>query len=250
VTVLPGLVSVTFRRLPPAEVVALAEDCGMAAIEWGGDVHVPVGAHAVAREVAARCADAGIAVEAYGSYYRADGDGFADVLTTAQALGAPRIRVWAGTAGSAATPDRAPVVEDLRRVAELAGREGVEVAVEYHANTLTDTLESAVDLCTQVPALRPYWQPPVGSTPADAEEAVRVLDPVAAHVFSWDNTGRRLALSARPELWQPVLAALAGLPGTRHALLEFVRDDDPAAFAEDAATLHTWLATPGWGDDS
>jgi hypothetical protein len=250
VTVLPGLVSVTFRQLTPAEVVELAAANGMAAIEWGGDVHVPVGAHAVAREVAARCADAGIAVEAYGSYYRADGDGFDDVLATALALGAPRIRVWAGAHGSAATPDRDAVVEDLRGVAGLAAGEGVEIAVEYHANTLTDTLESAVDLFTRVPALAPYWQPPVGSTVAAAAAALPALNPVAAHVFSWSDTGERLPLSARPELWRPVLATLAALPGTRHALLEFVRDDDPAAFVADAATLHTWLATPGWGDDA
>jgi hypothetical protein len=249
VTVLPGLVSVTFRQLTPAEVVALAEGNGMAAIEWGGDVHVPVGAHAVAREVASRCADAGIAVEAYGSYYRAGGDGFADVLATARSLGAPRIRVWAGESGSA-TADRARVVEDLRRVAALADGEGIEVAVEYHANTLTDTLESAVDLFAAVPALRPYWQPPVGSTPVDATAALTALDPVAAHVFSWSDTGERLPLSARADLWRPALAVLADRPGTRHALLEFVAGDDPAAFVADAATLRTWLAGPGWGDDS
>jgi len=250
VTVLPGLVSVTFRHLTPAAVVELAAANGMAAIEWGGDVHVPVGAHAVAREVAARCADAGIAVEAYGSYYRADGAGFADVLATAKSLGAPRIRVWAGNAGSEETPDRTPVVADLRRIAEQAGAEGVEIAVEYHANTLTDTLESALDLFADVPAVKPYWQPPVGSTRADAVAAVPALNPVAAHVFSWSDTGERLPLSDRAELWRPVLATLAELPGARHALLEFVRDDDPAAFAADAATLHTWLATPGWGNDS
>lgn len=249
-TVLPGLISVTFRQLTPAEVVALAAEHGMAAIEWGGDVHVPVGAHAVAREVAARCADAGIAVEAYGSYYRATGAGFEDVLATAKSLGASRIRVWAGEYGSAGTPDRAAVVDDLRRVAVLAAGEGIELAVEYHANTLTDTLPSAVDLFCAVPALKPYWQPPIGSTLDEARAAVAALNPMAAHVFSWDDIGVRLPLSARTELWRPVLTMLAELPGTRHALLEFVRDDDPVAFAEDAATLRAWLARPGWGHDT
>jgi len=67
----------------------------MRAIEWGGDVHVPTGDLAGAREVAARCGDAGIAVEAYGSYFRASGE-FGPVLETAVALGAPRVRVRAG----------------------------------------------------------------------------------------------------------------------------------------------------------
>ena len=241
-----GLVSVTFRQLSPAEIVTLVVDAGLASIEWGGDVHVPLGDLGTAREVAERCAGNGIAVEAYGSYYRADGD-FGPVLDTALALGAPRIRVWAGKNGSATEPDRTAVVENLRETAALAAAEGVEIAVEYHANTLTDTLDSALDLFAAVPALKPYWQPPIGSTVAEARAAVPALDPVAVHVFSWADDGTRLPLAARESLWRPVLAAL---PADRHALLEFVRDDAPEAFAEDAATLRGWLATPGWGHDS
>jgi len=244
--VITGLVSVTFRQLSPAEIVALVVDAGLASIEWGGDVHVPLGDLSAAREVADRCAGNGIGIEAYGSYYRADGD-FRPVLDTALALGAPRIRVWAGQHGSATEPDRAAVVDDLRAAAALAAADGVEIAVEYHANTLTDTLDSALDLFREVPALRPYWQPPVGSTTADALAAVPALDPVAVHVFSWADDGARLPLAAREPLWRPVLAAL---PADRHALLEFVRDDAPSAFAEDAATLRRWLSTPGWGHDS
>jgi hypothetical protein len=243
----PGLVSVTFRQLRPAEIISLVVEAGLRAVEWGGDVHVPVGDPRTAKDVAARCADAGIAVEAYGSYYRADGD-FGPVLDTALALGAPRIRVWAGHNGSADEPDRAAVVDGLRAAVARAG--GVEVAVEYHADTLTDTLASAVRLLTEVPGLKPYWQPPIGSSLDDALLAVPALSPVAAHVFSWDDTGGRLPLAARADLWRPVLAEVTKLPGTRHVLLEFVRDDDPAAFIEDAATLREWLAAPGWGNDT
>lgn len=243
-SVVPGLVSVTFRQLTPAEIVGLSVAHGMAAIEWGGDVHVPTGDLATARQVSRWCADAGIAVEAYGSYYRAAGD-FGPVLETALALGAPRIRVWAGERGAAEETDRAAVVDALRKAAETAAGVGIEVAVEYHANTLTDNLASALELFRAVPELKPYWQPPIGSSVQDALEALPALAPVAAHVFSWDDTGLRLPLAARAELWRPALAELAKLPGTRYALLEFVRDDDPAAFAADAAMLREWLSTPG-----
>jgi sugar phosphate isomerase/epimerase len=241
-SVVPGLVSVTFRALSAASVVELAGAHGMRAIEWGGDVHVPVGAHGVAREVAARCADAGIAVAAYGSYYRASGS-FEPVLETAVSLGAPRIRVWAGEVGSASASLPA-VAADLRRVARLAADAGVEIAVEYHANTVTDTLSSALTLFAEVPELRPYWQPPIGVSSAEAREAVAALLPrlVTAHVFSWSPTGERLPLAAGAYLWRPILATLAAEPGDRYALLEFVRDDSPAAFAEDAATLLGWLS--------
>jgi sugar phosphate isomerase/epimerase len=243
-SIVAGLVSVTFRQLGPEEVIAVAVGGGVRAVEWGGDVHVPVGDLVAAERVAGWCADAGIVVEAYGSYYRTTGD-FGPVLDTALALGASRVRVWAGRRGSAEETDRAAVIDDLRRVAEAAGEHGVEIAVEYHAGTLTDTLASAVDLFERVPALKAYWQPPVGSTLGDALDALPALSPVAVHVFSWDDGGKRLPLVAREGLWRPVLERLAAMPGTRYALLEFVRDDDPGAFAEDAAVLREWLSTTG-----
>jgi len=248
-SIVPGVVSVTFRQLAPDEVIALAVEYGMRAIEWGGDVHVPIGKLARAREVATRCADAGIAVEAYGSYYRATGE-FGPVLETAVALGTARVRVWAGERGSAQESDRGRVVRALRDTVDEAARAGVEVAVEYHANTLTDTLASTTRLLDEVPGLRSYWQPPIGSTPADALDAIPAVQPVAAHVFSWDDAGQRLPLVARKDLWRPAIAALATLPGLRYALLEFVRNDDPLAFGADAAVLRAWLAGPGWGHDT
>src|SRR6185312_13188931 len=97
----PGLVSITFRALTPAEVIALARQAGLRGIEWGGDIHVPHGNGARAREVKEMTAEAGLTVAAYGSYYRAgqaDSSGltFDAVLETALELGAPLIRVWAG----------------------------------------------------------------------------------------------------------------------------------------------------------
>jgi 3-dehydroshikimate dehydratase len=239
-SLVPGLVSVTFRQLTVREIIALVTRAGLRAVEWGGDVHVP--GPAAARETAARCADAGVEVAAYGSYYRAGaGEPFEDVLTTALALGAPRIRVWAGRLGSAEEPDRRAVVDDLARVAALAAGEEVTICLEYHANTLTDTLESTVDLLDEVPAVRPYWQPPIGVSPADALTAVRKLHPVTAHVFTWADTGARLPLSHGEALWLPVLSTM----DRGYALLEFVRDDAPEAFREDAETLLRWL---GWRD--
>src|SRR4051812_49693737 len=101
-----GLVSVTFRALGPQQVVELVRQANLDAIEWGGDIHVPHGDTARAREVRTMTLDAGLAVAAYGSYYRAavsDADGlpFARVLETAVALEAPTIRVWAGNKASA-----------------------------------------------------------------------------------------------------------------------------------------------------
>ncbi len=48
-----GLVSITCRKLTPQEVVSLCARAGVRGIEWGGDVHVPAGDVALAREVGA-----------------------------------------------------------------------------------------------------------------------------------------------------------------------------------------------------
>ena len=123
----PGLVSITFRKLSPAEIVALVRKAGLRGIEWGGDIHVPHGDIGRAREARALTEEAGLAVAAYGSYYRAgwsetNGLPFKRVLDSAVELGAPTIRVWAGGKGSADVDEagRWAVIEDLRRVAALA----------------------------------------------------------------------------------------------------------------------------------
>ena len=65
-----GLVSITFRKKKPEEIVALAAKGGLEGIEWGGDVHVPHGDMAAAKNARLLTTGAGIEVAAYGSYYR------------------------------------------------------------------------------------------------------------------------------------------------------------------------------------
>ena len=140
-----GLVSVTFRDLAPRRIVDLVNEAGLDAVEWGGDVHVPHGDAARARDVGRMTRDAGLTTAVYGSYYRAGapdpGPDFAAVLETALVLGAPMIRVWAGAIGSerAAARDRAAVVDDTLRIAGIAHRHGIAITFEFHGGTLNDT---------------------------------------------------------------------------------------------------------------
>ncbi len=239
---IPGLVSVTFRQLTVPEIGELALECGLRAVEWGADVHVPPGDSAAVGQALGT----GLEVAAYGSYYRAgvsDRAELAPVLETAAELGAPLVRVWAGTSGSAECADRGAVVDALRHAVERAAALGVKIALEYHRNTLTDTLDSTVRLLDEVGGVVPYWQPSGGQDVLSAVHEVRTLAPVTAHVFSWGPGGfeDRLPLAARPDLWKPVLAELARDGAERHALLEFVRDDSPEQFREDAKTLLGYL---------
>ena len=253
----PGLVSITFRQLAPDHVVSLAREANLGSIEWGGDVHVPHGDLARAREVRRLSDDAGLSVSAYGSYYRAgvsesQGLAFGRVLDTAVALGAPTIRVWAGVVGSAAAhaATRAVVAADLARVCELARRGNACISLEFHADTLADTAEGALALLREVahPSLTTFWQPPNGEDAADALRGLALLLPHVSnlHVFHWWPDHRhRLPLAAGADRWRSYLALASQGVRPRHASLEFVPGESPEAFRADAATLRELLASPG-----
>jgi 3-dehydroshikimate dehydratase len=252
----PGLVSVTFRALDPAGIVALAVEAALTGIEWGGDIHVPHGDLATARRVGAMTIDAGLVVAAYGSYYRAgsstgENPTFEAVLETAAALGAPTIRVWAGRLGSAEVDGsyRRAIVDDARRIADLAAATGITVAFEYHQGTLTDTAESTHQLLTEVdhPHVRTLWQPPVGVDTQRCLAGLKTIRPWLAnlHVFHWWPTEtQRLPLADGAERWRRYLDIAAADSRDRFALLEFVRGDDPACLLRDARVLRG-LVTSG-----
>lgn len=245
----PGLASVTFRQLSVEEITALAAESGLIGIEWGGDVHVPHGEVSRAHMVKRITLDAGLEVASYGSYYRCnDNVPFSDVLKTAAALEAPVIRVWAGTKGSreVSTDERVGVVENARKIADLAAAEGIKIAFEYHSNTLTDTPASVLQLLEELDHdnVYTYWQPLPTLT---VEERVLGLKQIKAHlynlhVFAWTDQSKRLKLAAGEALWKQYFAVLQGLPGEHYALIEFVKHDAPEQLRADAKVLHQWLA--------
>ena len=249
---IPALVSITFRQLPPEQVLAAARAAGLRAVEWGGDVHCPHGDAARAAEVAQLTAAAGMTVCAYGSYYRLGAEAgtapsFSDVVASAEALGAPRIRVWVGTAGSADTTpaQRQRIIDDAKRCADLAAARGIRVVSEWHGGTLTDTAGSGLRFLEEVghPAFATVWQPSVG---LDAEAALAEFDAVAPwiehlHVFHWQVRERR-PLAEGSDRWRRYFARAAALGRPLSAALEFVLGDDPAQLARDGATLNALLA--------
>jgi sugar phosphate isomerase/epimerase len=259
-----GLCSVTLRAQPVPEVARLAAAAGLRGIEWGGDIHVPPGDEAAAALARRVSEDAGLAVVSYGSYLACatgSADGTEAVLDTTEALGAPAVRVWGpgGVEPGARAAERGAVADAAATVADAAHARGLDVYLEFHGGTITASAASAVALLDAVGALNlfcawqpPYWAPqPLG----DDLDDLRRLGPRLAHlhVYDWEPDGRRHALVDGEAAWPARLAvaADAGARSTfasgstgRAALLEFVRDDDPAALAADAAALLGWLARP------
>jgi sugar phosphate isomerase/epimerase len=250
-TVLPGMCSVTFRQLSTDEVIDLAAQARLEAIEWGGDFHVTPGDVEHAQAVRTRCESVGLRCPSYGSYFIAarTGDHELDrVLDTANALDASTVRVWApyGLGPDASQDAISPVVEALRNACDRAATRGITIALEFHPDTLTETARSATALlqATERDRLRTYWQPVPGAQPAHAlAELTQVLGRLEhLHVIAGRDDSARLALKEHETLWLEVLGTVARQPDGSHvAYLEFVQDDDPDALLRDAATLRTWI---------
>ncbi len=251
-----GLVSVTFRKLGTDEIIALTRLSGLQSIEWGGDVHVPPGDLRKAREVGAMTRGEGLEVAAYGSYYKLGMSGeealpFESVLETAVALGAPVIRVWAGSEGSEkAGRERDKVLRDARRAAELAAAAGVRVGLEFHAGTLNDTPEAARLLWKELdhPALCSLWQPLVSLSESENDEALEAVLPRLSHVhvFHWLPNYERRPLAEGSIQWSRWLKTILNHRKETPLLLEFVAGDDPANLPAEAAALRSNLATVGF----
>jgi hypothetical protein len=246
-----GLCSVTFRALPVPQVVKKAAAAGLCLVEWGADVHAPARSADALLGVREQTAANGLTTCSYGSYWHAgrdDAEEFHILADAALALGAARIRVWAGTEDSAdaSSSTRARVTASLHEAATIAAERGLSVALEFHSGTLANTPAAALRLLDDVghDALSTYWQPPVDEPDDRALYGLSMmLERVSAlHVFSWWPGQTRLPLRERERLWRPVLDLVAHAQPV-DLLLEFVPADDPDVLPRETTTLLSWLGS-------
>ena len=239
-----GLVSVSFRALSPREIVDLCVASNLSQLEWGADVHVPDGDLKRAREVATLTRDAGLETLCYGSYYRCDGSDFSPILDSALELGAPRIRVWAGSSESNDAFER--VLKDLERISELARAQNIEIVLEFHGGTLTSTGQNARRLLDAgASAFSSLWQPLRRSVEDEhIEDNIHELRLVApflkhVHVYEWRETatGKQSLSLSESKQWPRYIEELRALELEVPMMLEFVPDDDPAVLGHEAAAL-------------
>lgn len=241
-----GITSVTFRKKSAEAIISLCRKCGVDAIEWGGDIHVPPTDLDNAARIGALTRDAGIQVSAYGSYFRVgidSRDTFHLILATAAALGAPLIRVWCGDMPSQATGEEAfqLLVDELKAISTMAGMCGITVASEFHNNTYNDSAESAVQLLEAVNSefYKTYWQT-ITYDDRDLQYLSRLIESVVTvHVFAWNRRGKRYPLKKQTELWRRYMDICKG--SNVNFTIEFVRRDSARQFAKDLAVLKEWI---------
>ena len=254
-----GLVSITFRQLSVEKIVRIVSEAGLEGVEWGGDVHVPHGDIKRAGEVKRMTSDSGLETSAYGSYYKfqehnrdsaTKGPEMEAVLDSAEALGAPSIRIWAGEIGAAEASDSwwGTVVEKTKEFAHHASRRGMRIDFEFHSNTLTDTNESTKKLLEDIshPGVQTLWQPSLGVSKKTQLEGLKMLQNVISniHCFYWGPGGwldKRLLVEGH-SVWSDYLAILRQTGRERWISLEFVKDNAIENFMHDAQTLKRWLA--------
>lgn len=239
----PGLVSITCRQLDAKDVIAVAKEAALETIEWSETHHVDKTDLSQAQMIGQLCRASSVSVAAYGSYYKLGTgmDGYQSLLA-ARSLGAPVIRIWAGTQGSedVSESQRNEMVLEAKSFVRLAAKLQLSVALEWHQNTLTDTKISALAFLRDVdhPNLKTLWQPHPWETQQQRLEGLEAIQQKLAHVhvYHWIHT-ERLPLEYGTSQWLEYLRLLHGGDRDYGLLLEFVKDDSVDQLIEDARTL-------------
>ncbi|HZZ42877.1 MAG TPA: hypothetical protein VFE58_08055, partial [Tepidisphaeraceae bacterium] len=140
--------------------------------------------------------------------------------------------------------ERGGMVEDGRRICELAEKEGIRIAVEFHGKTLTDTNESAKRFVEEVGHgnLGMLWQPTPGMSLVERMEGLKGVLPVLANLHVYHYAGEEYrALEGMEEEWRGYLEVVRGTGRDHCCLMEFVEGDSVEAFLRDAVVLKRML---------
>lgn len=238
-----GLCSIALLDMPILDIASLAAEAGLDGIEV--TVRRPhldrdAGPDA-ARQLGSDIRALGLDVLAYGSYFGSRGrctqdDAEADVAL-AEALDAPLLRVWAEPDED--QPGVEPVVDGIRRIAQLARPRGITIVVERHNGSLADTPERIEKLLAAVdePNVALNYQAldflPPDDYRSQAEDAHRLM-PHARYVhlknYRTPESGSGNTLPWAPLAdgtidYEPVLKEIAGSGFDGPASIEFLATD-------------------------
>ena len=241
-----GLVSISFRKHTPEEIIQAVKAAGLSCIEWGSDVHAPCRDTERLYEIARLQGEYGITCSSYGTYFRLGVtplSELSDYIAAAGILGTNILRLWGGTKkGVDMTPEElADFTDTCRKAAAMAEEAGVILCLECHMLSVTETPDYAVSLMEAVnsPAFRMYWQPFQWLDTEGSLAVARAVAPYAEHihVFNWQPP--RMAPTKHPlaeaaEDWRRYLTAFTT---PRTLLLEFMPDDRLESLPTEAEAL-------------
>ena len=225
-----GLVSVSFRRESPEQILKSMRGCGLSYIEWGSDIHAPKDEPATLRQLASLQRKYHITCSSYGTYFRigvTPAEELETYISAAKILGADVLRLWCGDKGSQEYTDaeKETLFATCRALAEIAEKYDVTLCLECHNNTFTDRAEAALSLMQAVssPHFKMYWQPNQYRSLQENMAYANAIAPytVNIHVFNWEGDGR-YPLQEAAENWRKYLSCF---DRRQILLLEFMPDD-------------------------
>lgn len=256
-----GLVSISFRKIEVDKIIKETKNSGLDFVEWGGDVHVPMGKVKLAGKTKRDTYAGGVQIASYGSYYGVIyhcGEtrplNFKRVLRTAKALGAKTIRIWAGWPSwgcrrgkgcYACKGSCSRGVRITRELCNLAKKFGMTISIESHHATITDDYHDTLDFIKQVGCdnLKVYWQPhPKKSHEYNKESLIALLPYVSnVHVFNWRD-GVKYPLKDAYDEWKEYIDILNDENAKDRILfLEFMPDGEITSLSEEAKTLNALI---------
>jgi len=238
----PGVVSVSFRALSVEDVIKITKDAGLDAIEWGSDVHAPATEKETLCRIAKLQKEAGLCCSSYGTYFKLGENSTEELISyieAAKILGTNILRLWCGKKNYEDLTDeeKSFIIDESKKAAEIAEREGVILCMECHRNSFTNCVAGALELMKNVnsPAFRMYWQPSFAVDLKTNMEYARAISPytVNLHVFYYEN-GKACPLELGLSEWSQYLSCFSG---DKHLLLEFMPDKKPESLVREAASL-------------
>ena len=222
-----GLVSISFRKHTPREILLAMRSADLRYIEWGSDIHAPANDLKKIGEVARLQAEYGIECSSYGTYFRLGETPISELpsyIAAAKILGTSLLRLWCGTKSGAETTEeeKEKLFSACKEAAEIAEREEVTLALECHVKTFTERPEDALLLMKEInsPHLQMYWQPNQFRREEENLASAKMLSPYVrvVHVFNWEREQKK-PLCEAVEIWKKYLSCF---DGSQKLLLEFM----------------------------
>ena len=239
-----GLVSVSFRKHTPEEIIKAVKEAGLSCIEWGSDIHAPCRDTERLLDIVRLQTEYGIECSSYGTYFRLGHTPIEELpryISAAKMLGTNILRLWCGTKSGAnmTAEERENLFAVCRQAAAMAEEQGVILCMECHHGTFTERPEDTVALMEAVnsPHFRMYWQPFQWLDSDGSLKTAQTVSPYAEHihVFNWKGS-QKLSLAEAVDTWRVYLSVL---PPPRALLLEFMPDDNIETLPVEAEALKT-----------
>ena len=237
-----GLVSVSFRKYSPEEIIIAAKKAGLECIEWGSDIHAPAGDTDKLKNIAELQKKHGISCCSYGTYFTlgtTDLNELENYIHSAKILGTNVLRVWCGKKSKAehTEAERNRFIEECKKAAKIAEENDAYICMECHNWSYTETLDGALDLMNAVnsPNFLMYWQPNQFKDEDTNLKYAEAISPYCKviHAFNWKGDNR-FSLAEGTEIWRKYLNKLKNI---KTVLLEFMPDDKIESLETEAKAL-------------